>query len=287
MAYKSRDIWIVCYFICSILWISGCAAPAGLPLSAVTAEIPDRVQSLRPAEAILLGEQHDNPDHQRIHRDVVETLAAQGALGALVIEMATQGNTTTGVAKTASETEVRTTLIWDDRAWPWDAYAPAIMAAVRAGVLVVGANFPREQMRQAAASSSLEGRLDAAALKRQQELVREGHCDTLPSSQIAPMTRIQIARDVAMASTVEKAAQAAPGKTVVLIAGSVHADKAVGVPRHLPASLRVKSVLLSADAQAPGSEDASGYDAVWQTLAIALKDYCAELRGKPGQTPGK
>ena len=43
----------------------------------------------------------------------------------------------------------------------------------------------------------------------------------------------QIARDRAMAQTLQQAAR--PGKTVVLLAGSGHVDPRLGVPRHLPA----------------------------------------------------
>lgn len=276
---KSRIIWIVCYIICSIFVVSGCAT---VERPVQNADIPARLQALLPADVILLGEQHDNPDHHRIHHQVVETLATQGALAALVIEMATQGNTTTGLAKTASEIEVKSTLIWDDNAWRWGAYAPAIMAAVRAGVVVAGANFPRGQMRQAAATASWDERLDKAALVRQNQLIREGHCDMLPASQITPMTRIQIARDVAMASTVGKASEAAPGKTVVLVAGSVHVDKTLGVPRHLPVTAKAKSVLLQAVSAASHNTD-SGFDAVWQTLDAPEKDYCAQMKGSLGK----
>ena len=56
------------------------------------------------------------------------------------------------------------------------------------------------------------------------------------------MTRVQIARDRAMAATL--AQLAVPGKTVLLIAGGGHVDPDVGVPRHLPAGLVARSVLL-------------------------------------------
>ena len=39
-------------------------------------------------------------------------------------------------------------LAWDDAGWPWAAYGPAVMAAVRAGVPVLGANRPRSRMRE-------------------------------------------------------------------------------------------------------------------------------------------
>ena len=113
------------------------------------------------------------------------------------------------------------------------------------------------------------------------QLIRQGHCDLLPESQITPMTRIQIARDRRMADTLAKAVQ--PGKVVVLISGSVHADKQLGVPQHLPAGLQVKSVRLLAGGQSlPGKS----FDSVWATEAAPDKDHCAGLReqfGKPAK----
>jgi uncharacterized iron-regulated protein len=63
-------------------------------------------------QAILLGEQHDNPDHQRIERDTVLALAARGRLAALVVEMAEQGRSTAGLMPQATEEQVREALGW-------------------------------------------------------------------------------------------------------------------------------------------------------------------------------
>jgi uncharacterized iron-regulated protein len=74
----------------------------------------------------------------------------------------------------------------------------------------------------------------AAARRRpaaQQQAIRDGHCGLLPESQIAPMTRIQIARDIRMAHALERARL--PGKTVVLLAGGGHVLRDRGVPVHL------------------------------------------------------
>ena len=216
---------------------------------------------------------------------MVTLLAARGALTALVIEMAVADTSTAKLARTAGEAEVKTALNWDDKAWPWATYAPAVMAAVQGGVPVVGANLPRAGMREAMANNALDARLDAATLLRQNQQIRDGHCDLLPASQIAPMTRVQIARDVAMADSVgravSQAAQAggAPsGKTVVLIAGSGHVDKNLGVARHLANTITSKSVLLAVGDSALDAASAAGFDAVWPTLPAPKKDYCAELR---------
>jgi uncharacterized iron-regulated protein len=208
------------------------------------------------ADVVLLGEQHDAAAHQRMHQDAVRTLASQGRLAALALEMAEAGTSTSGLPPAANEAAVQAALRWDAKAWPWPAYGPAVMAAVQAGVPVLGANLPRAAMRPAMLDAQLDKLLPASALAAQHEAIRQGHCDLLPPAQIAPMARIQIARDRAMAGVV--AAAAVPGKTVVLLAGAGHVDETIGVPRHLPAGLTARSLRWPAEAPA--------------------KDYCAELR---------
>lgn len=207
-------------------------------------------------DVLLLGEQHDAPEHQQLHRQVVQRLAAQGDLAALALEMAEQGASTAGLPHDASEAAVRQALRWDEQAWPWKTYGPIVMVAVAAGVPVVGANLPRPSLRAFMADAALDGLLPGPALKAQQQAVRLGHCGLLPETQIGPMTRVQIARDRAMAQTLAQAAVA--GKTAVLLAGSAHVDPALGVPQHLPPSLRVSS-----RAHAPQPPK---------------KDYCDDLR---------
>ena len=47
-----------------------------------------------PTALLLLGEQHDAPDHQRLQREAVLWLAARGQLAALVMEIALPTATT-------------------------------------------------------------------------------------------------------------------------------------------------------------------------------------------------
>ncbi len=218
--------------------ILAAAAAAVLALAACAAP---RVAD-EEAPALLLGEQHDAPSHQQAHARVVGDLAAHGRLAGLALEMAEQGAGTANLPTSATETEVRAALRWDEAAWPWAPYAPAVMAAVRAGVPVAGANLPRARMRAAMADTSLDGLLSVQALARQREAIRDGHCGLLPESQLGPMARIQVARDRAMAQTVTALAQqAAPGQRVVLLAGAAHVDVELGVPRHLPAALAFRA----------------------------------------------
>ena len=255
----------------------GCAAWRA---SDADTPVAQRIEALLPAGVLLLGEQHDAPEHQTLQRESVEALAARGQLAALAIEMAESDHGTAKLPASASEAQVRTALAWNDKSWPWAAYGPVVMSAVRAGVPVLGANLPRARMKNAMADVSLDVQLNDKALAAQQAAVRAGHCNLLPESQIAPMTRIQIARDREMAHT---AAQAVvPGRTVLLVMGSAHADKALGVPQHLPTDLRVRSVVMVAgDAE---KARRAGFDARWHTPALPAKDYCAGVKaGVPSQ----
>ncbi|MDR6535779.1 ChaN family lipoprotein [Variovorax soli] len=263
----------------AVALLPGCAA-FGPPADAPVAR---RALALLPADAVLLGEQHDASEHQAIEREMVEALAARGRLAALAIEMAEEGNSTAHLGADATEAQVQTALGWNEKAWPWSDYGPVVMAAVRAGVPVLGANLGHARMKDAMADVSLDAQLGAEALKVQQEAVREGHCRLLPESQIGPMTRIQIARDRAMAQTLLKARM--PGKTVLLVSGAGHSAKALGVPQHLPSDLSVKTVRLQAGLPSVLPREPDAFDAVWQTPALPEKDYCATLRAQ-ARPPG-
>ena len=238
--------------------------------------LPPYWQQIRPTDALLLGEQHDAPQHQDIQTQVVAWLAGQGLLAALTLEMAKQGGSTQGLNAQASAAQVQTALDWDERAWAWAAYGPAIMAAVRRGVPVFGANLSSADLRSAMQDRSLDQTLTETALSTQQQRIRDGHCQLLPESQIAPMTRIQIARDRAMAQTIGRVALA--GRTVVLLAGHGHVVRSLGVPQHLPASLTVSSVQLLAGTVQEGSAAGADFDQVWPTGPIPQRDYCAEFK---------
>ena len=264
----------------ALLGAAGCATPA--PLGA---DGQARLATLLPADVLLLGEQHDAPAHQQLQRQAVQWLAARGELAALALEMAEQGRSTAGLPRDASEADVQRALAWRDAGWPWNTYRPVVMAAVRAGVPVLGANLPAARQREAMRDAALDARLPPAALAEQQQRVRDGHCGLLPESQIGPMTRVQIARDIAMADTVRAARQ--PGRTVLLVAGNGHVHRALGVPLHLPPDLTTK-VLSAQSGQAQAAIDSevtdtlpahtSGADLLWPTPPVPPRDYCAELR---------
>ncbi|MEI6761962.1 MAG: ChaN family lipoprotein [Betaproteobacteria bacterium] len=276
-----RHVWRLAgaSFSAGLLLLVACANPlpaVPAPHPAPAASLPTQLSKLLPADALLLGEQHDAPEHQRIHQQVMQALAGQGQLAALVLEMAPQGGSTRGLPAQASESDIQTALLWDESAWQWAVYGPAIVSAVRAGVPVLGTNLPTPGLRATMRDTSLDQRLVASALAEQQQRIRSGHCDMLPESQIAPMARVQIARDLAMAQTITDAAQA--GRTVVLLAGHGHVAPSLGVPQHLPPTFKAKAVLLLASQGDAAMESVANFDAVWSTGPIPPRDYCAEFK---------
>ena len=267
--------WLRPMSTAALALLLGCAAPARLP-----AGWPESLRPLLPADVILLGEQHDAPAHQAMQAAAVQWLVAQGRLSALVLEMAEAGHSTQALPPSADESTVRAALGWDEQWWPWEHYAGAVMAAVRAGVPVFGGNLPRASMASAMNNTALDQLLPAAALADQRSAVREGHCDLLPEAQLPGMVRIQMARDQSMARTLA-AAPRGRGQTVLLIAGGGHVLRSRGVPVYLPKNLEVKVALAQAGQAKTAIESEADLTPV--TAELPPQDACAPLRKLSGR----
>jgi uncharacterized iron-regulated protein len=237
-----------------------------------------QVQTLLPADVILLGEQHDVPAHQRLQAEMVLQLVVHDRLAALVLEMADAGLSTAALPPDAEEAQVRAALQWNEPGWPWAAYGPAIMTAVRAGVPVLGGNLPRILFSASMLDTALDRSLPPAAWAEQQQAIHDGHCGLLATTQLPAMTRIQVARDRSMAQTVQTVLRSP--QVVLVLAGSRHVDRRLGVPQHLPAQLKVRSVRLQAGGKV---EPSAAFDTVWVTAAGPDTDHCAALRQRLGR----
>ena len=240
------------------------------------------------ATLCMLGEQHDHPDHHAVQAWIITALAQRGRLAALALEMADAGLRFDG-PRDASEATVRASLRWNEDGWPWALYAPPVMAAVRAGVPVVGVNLPQGKMRPAMQQARWDASVPPDVRQRILDDVAESHCGLLPTSQLPAMARIQLARDDSMAA--HSLALTRPGKTVALLTGSFHANRTLGIALHLAAHLarmppgvarppKVFSLLLQGLAPDTQTELPAGYDAVWFTPGTPPVDHCAELRAQ-------
>ena len=249
----------------------GCAGHSGVVPSD---QWPAQLESALPTDVLLLGEQHDAPDHQRLQRDTVQWLAARGRLAAVVLEMAERGHSTAALARGATEAQVQSALQWNDAAWPWSAYGPVTMAAVRAGVPVLGGNLPRSAMAAATQETRWDNHLAAPARQQLLDALQDGHCGLLPATRLPAMTRVQIARDASMALTAQEAVR--PGQTVLLVAGGEHVLRHRGIPTHWPQNLRSK--VASAHAEQAQAAIKTGVDIGVATPPLPPHDACEALR---------
>ena len=253
------------------LALAGCAShPAVVP----SAQWPAQLESALPTDVLLLGEQHDAPDHQRLQRDTVQWLAARGRLAAVVLEMAERGHSTAALARGATEAQVQSALQWNDAAWPWSAYGPVTMAAVRAGVPVLGGNLPRSAMAAAMQETRWDTHLATTARQQLLDALQDGHCGMLPAARLPAMARIQIARDASMAKTAQEAVR--PGQTVLLVAGGEHVLRHRGIPTHWSPNLTSK--VASAHTDQAQAAIKTGVDIVVATPPLPPHDACEALR---------
>lgn len=276
-----------CCALATLLALGGCALPSA-PLTAPQ-DWSGELGRWAGTPIIVLGEQHDAAAHQQWEADTVRQLARCQALAAVVIEMAPRGGSTGALASGAGEEQVRQALVWQETAWPWQRYRDVVMAAVQAGVPVLGGNLPRERMKEAMADTRFDHHLPAALWQLQLDAIREGHCDLLPEAQWAPMARIQLARDESLAQTARQAQQelGTPGRSVLVIAGRGHARRDIGLPTWLADPASAKVALARSPAQASTLQPSGDW---WQTLPAAeAADHCAQLRsqwrGRPA--PGR
>ena len=237
-------------------------------------------------QILLLGEQHDQPEHQAWQAATIAYLAQQQRLAAVVMEMAPAGGSTAALPSSAPEAQVQAALQWqagtEAGGWPWLTYGPVVMAAVRAGVPVLGGNLPRPQMRVAMQNTAFDSHLPAPGWQQQLQAIRDGHCGLLPEAQVAPMARIQLARDQSLARVAQAALpESRPGerqRQVLVVAGNGHARSDIGVPTWLGRKITTKVALAHADqAQAATNMQADW----WQpTVPGVSRDHCAELRAR-------
>jgi uncharacterized iron-regulated protein len=255
---------------------------------------------------VLLGEQHDNPDHHLLQAALVCAVAEGGRRPVLAFEMldvAQQPQVDEALARAPRDADALALAVdWAHSGWPdWSLYRPVFAAGLERGLPVVGANLPRTQVRalvmkgSEALDAGLRARLgldtplpeDVAQAMREE--MRESHCGHLPENMMEPMVLAQRARDAHMA---ERMLATDTGGGAILIAGAGHARSDRGVPTYLTKQAADRRVLSVGFVEvAPDVREPQGYaaffgagrlpfDYVWFTPAARREDPCAALRKK-------
>jgi uncharacterized iron-regulated protein len=239
------------------------------------------VQRLAVTPRVLVGEQHDNPDHHALQLWLLRELAAQRAQGSLLMEML---NPDQQARVDAAQAAIRAgepvadpfkALAWQAN-WDWSVYGALVTYALRQPYPLLSANLDRAQIMQIYKQRPvLEG--SASTTKQVQatllEDIRQSHCGLLPEAQMPAMLAVQQQRDRRMAERL----MAAP-TPALLLAGAFHVRKDLGVPLHLKdlGAGEVDAVLILAEVGKTVTADNADY--VWYTAAQPEQDHCAELR---------
>ena len=239
----------------------------------------DLVERLAGAPRVIVGEQHDNPEHHQVQLWLLQALGEQRSQGSLLLEMLTEDQQVAvdRVHAMASEQwpeNLPQALSWQS-GWDWSLYGPIVRYALAQPYPMLAANLTKAQVGQIYRQPPvLEGQRSTAPAVSEALLtqIRLSHCGMLPESQMAPMLAIQQQRDRHMAERL----LAAPAPAM-LLAGAYHARLDIGVPLHVEDSgAQAPRVLILA--QKGDVLDSGSADFAWYTAARPALDYCAQMR---------
>lgn len=243
---------------------------------------------LAAVEIVILGEKHDNTDHQRLASRIISEIVPVKRPAAVGFEALTSD---------------RQAALNAGGAIPGRGFAPYARIAETArghDLRIVALNAPDALVRDARTrglgnlDSALAQRLglDRALPEAQYQAIakdmRDSHCGMLPETAIPGMVAVQRLWDAHMAD--RAAAAIAQGGSAILIVGGDHARKDRGIPAslsHVAPKMRSASVLfaeVSINRSKPEEhakdyeQQALPFDYVWFTPRASNADPCAAFR---------
>ncbi len=251
---------------------------------------------LRSDTVALLGEVHDNAEHHRVRTALLRRAFDSGWRPAVVMEqfdIDRQADIERSRGERPRDASHLIARAGATRGWDWPAYEPLIQLVLQFELPLFAGNLPRtlaarltreghEAVFGAARTRELQldRTPDAAWQAAQERAIDLGHCGALPRSALAGMARAQFARDAVMAHLLIKHAP----RGAVLLAGTGHVRRDIGVPRwltalHAPTVLAVGFIETDNEAPAPGV-----FDAVVSTVPAKRGDPCEAFKVRPLRT---
>ncbi|WP_277591891.1 ChaN family lipoprotein [Pseudomonas chlororaphis] len=233
------------------------------------------------APRVIVGEQHDHPEHHALQLWLLQAMATQRAQGSLLLEMLTPDqqprvdSLRQHKAAQGLPDDLPGALAWSP-GWDWALYGPVVRYALLQPYPLLAANLDSSEVRGIYRQApALSGEHSNAALVRNELLqqVRDSHCGLLPESQMPAMLAVQQQRDRRMAERL----LAAP-TPALLFAGAFHARKDVGVPVHLRDLDASNGTVVLMLAQKGTQVPPQSADYVWYRARLPDKDYCAQMR---------
>lgn len=235
------------------------------------------VERLAAQPRVLVGEQHDNPDHHALQLWLLRALETRREQGSLLLEMLEpeQQAKIDAVRRGPLPSDLPQALAWQKN-WSWELYGPIVQHALMQPYPLLAANLDRSEIKRIYKDRPvLKGKLSTADSVGGPllEQIRESHCGMLPESQTPAMLAVQQQRDRRMAERL----LAAPAPAM-LFAGAFHVRRDLGVPLHLADLGKAdgNAVLVLSEVGKPVGQGAADY--VWYTAALPPIDHCANLK---------
>ncbi|MBE9399389.1 ChaN family lipoprotein [Pontibacterium sp. N1Y112] len=251
--------------------------------------------ALKNHDVILIGEKHDNPDHHRLEQIILGTLINASDKPSVILEMLdeSQSNATTIIQASDSDDELKKTLNWNEKGWPWEYYGPIVRQILSEDATLLVGNISRSKVRSIYKDGT-EALITDSRFKTVLEMsntirsslldeIYEQHCEMMPRERLSPMVNIQLARDAYMAAAID----GVKSSQTILIAGGYHVRKDTAVPLHLRLRKSNKHPLVimlqEVDPTLQNNQDTlremqRQADYVWFTPRFTDRDYCKDLK---------
>ena len=266
---------------------------AGRLWDVAAASFIDQAELLRRAaraEALLLGETHDNPEHHRLQLVILQTRLDAGARPALLMEQFDNDQQAAIDAARKAGKDLAPLM----RGWDWALYRPLVALADSTRIPLRAANLPRGATRPVVRDGyaslaagevprlALEAVWDDARQAYMAGLIEASHCGQVSPQLRDGLVRAQRLRDATLADS----ALDQLDRGVVFILGRGHARRDVGVPRYLEARrpgtrvLSIGFVEVGAGKTAPTAYEnervggIAAYDIIWFTPRAERPDPC-------------
>ena len=251
------------------------------------------------ADYFLIGEKHDNPDHQQLEVLLLETLNDQldkhSKTMTVVFEMldsnqqkyidSLENFLADDAALELSSERLKAELEWPAQGWTWEDYDDVIGWVLNNRVPLYAGNINSTQI-QSVYRDGISAEFSTAMELREElqqpllEQVYQGHCELMDKESLSPMVDIQLVKDAAMTSALLEA----DTDIGVLIAGTGHTRIDSAIPRHLRINgdntvLSIGLVEINPEHNSVADyEVADRFDVLIFTPVANQRDYCAELK---------
>ena len=237
---------------------------------------------------VLIGEKHDNPDHQKLEFTLLTNLEHRDR--SIVYEMISSeyASRINNLKHPKNAEELKDQLKWRNSGWKWETYGEIIHFGYQNFQSIKPGNLSKQTIQQiyrdglpvqTKSTRKLQSELSTPLL----DILYSSHCELIEKEKLTPLLDIQLARDSYMAKQMIESNAGA-----ILIAGANHVRKDIGVPKHLseitqtPSYSKVLSVALIEvlqDKQKLVDYDLDKkYDFVVFTPIYKEIDYCKKLR---------